>query len=126
MVGGDLTLGAGATLDLWLGAALDDLIAVVGRATLGGLLAVSFADGFAFGEVGLYDLIAFGGYAGAFSDYAFYGLIPGYVADVLYTPGGLKLQVAAVPEPATAALVFAGLMLAAWTARHRGRARRHG
>lgn len=126
-VGGDLALGAGATLDLWLGDAIGDLIRVAGRATLGGLLAVSFTDGFAFGEVGLYDLMAFGSYTGAFSGYAFYGLIPGYVADVLYTPGGLKLQIAAaVPEPATAWLMFAGLVLAAWTARHPGRARRHG
>ena len=122
-IGGDLTLGSGSTLDLLLRRGAGILLDVFGRATFGGLLNLSFADDFSFSDAGLYDLIGFGSYEGLFSGYAFDGLAAGYGATVLYTPDGLRLQVAAVPEPATHLVVLTGLGLFGLAARRRDQTR---
>lgn len=119
-IGGDLTLGSASVLDLLLTNGAGPLLDVLGRATLGGLLSLTFAEGFAFGDANLYDLMRFGSFEGTFSGYAFNGLASGYAADVLLTANGLQLRLAAaVPEPATVLLVLAGLGMTGWTARRR-------
>lgn len=126
-IGGNLTLGSGSTLDLLLGGGSGSLLDVFGRATFGGLLSLSFLDGFAFGGLGLYDLIGFGSYEGVFSGLSLTGLISGYTADLLYTSGALRLQIAAaVPEPATYTLLLTALGLLAWAAHRRKGVQAHG
>ena len=124
MIGGDLTLGSGATLDLGLTGGSGGLLDVAGRAIFDGKLALSFLDGFVFNGSQLYDLIGFGSYEGAFSSYAFYGLMDGYTANVLYTANGVELSLMAVPvpEPGTYALMLGGLGVMAWMARRRKKA----
>ena len=121
-IGGDLTLGSGSTLGLLLRRGAGFLLDVAGRATFGGLLNLSFADDFSFSDAGLYDLIGFGSYEGLFSGTTFDGLAGGYGATLLYTSDGLRLQVAAVPEPATHLAVLTGLGLLGLAPRRRGRA----
>ena len=120
-VGGDLTLGAGSILDLGLGFADGALLDVEGLMTFGGLLSISFLDGFM--GVGLYELIDFGSFAGAFSGFAFNGLSPAYTASLVFGSDGVALSVAAVPEPETYALMLMGLGVVGWLSRRRKRAR---
>jgi autotransporter-associated beta strand protein len=123
-IGGNLTLGRAATLDLGLGLRSDAsagwLLDIDGLALFDGTLALSFLDGVTFGA-GLYDLISFDSYQGRFSDYAFNGLDldDGYFASILYTEGGVELSIAAVPEPETWALMLGGLAILGWAARRR-------
>jgi autotransporter-associated beta strand protein len=118
-IGGDLTLGAGSVLDLGLGFADGALLDVEGLMTFGGLLSISFLDGFL--GVGLYDLIDFGSFAGSFSGFAFNGLSPSYTASLVFGSDGVALSVSAVPEPETYALMLMGLGAVGWLSRRRKR-----
>ena len=86
----------------------------------GGQLTISFLDGFL--GAGLYDLFDFGSFAGAFSSFAFDGLASGYTASFVFGANGVDLNVAAVPEPETYAMLLAGLGAIGWAARRRKRA----
>jgi autotransporter-associated beta strand protein len=119
-IGGDLTLGAGSILDLGLGFAGDALLDVAGHLSFGGLLSISFLDGFL--GVGLYDLIDFDSFSGAFSGFAFNGLSPSFAANVVFGADGVALSVTAVPEPETYALMLMGLGVVGWMSRRRKRA----
>ncbi|MDB6001336.1 MAG: outer rane autotransporter barrel domain protein [Rhizobacter sp.] len=120
-IAGNLSLGGSSMLDLMLDSGTDALLSVTKHATFGGLLALSFDDSFTF-AAGLYDLVDATNYDGMFSSYSFTGLDGGFKASVLYTADGVKLQVAAIPEPETYALMLAGLGLMAFVARRRKQA----
>ncbi len=118
-IGGDLTLGAGSILDLGFGFADGPLLDIDGLMTFGGLLSISFLDGFL--GVGLYELIDFGSFAGAFSGFAFNGLSPAYAASLVFGSDGVALSVTPVPEPETYALMLMGLGVVGWLSRRRKR-----
>lgn len=123
-LGGDLTIGAAGMLDLGLGGGMGGrtplLLDVAGNLTFLGALNVSFLEGFA--GIGTYDLIDWGSFTGSFSNFVFTGLHSAYTASLLYTADGLALNVAAIPEPETYAMLLAGLGVLGWTARRRQRA----
>jgi len=122
-IGGDLKLGSGSILDLGLGPGGHTLLLDVdGRMTFGGMLTISFLDGFL--GAGLYDLFDFGSFEGAFSSFAFEGLSSSYVASLVFGANGVDLNVAAVPEPETYAMLLAGLGAMGWAARRKKRALR--
>lgn len=121
MLGGDLSLAAAAELDLVLGSDGAALIDLSGAVNFGGALSLSFAEGFVFNGTQQYALIDYGSHDGSFAATSFTGLIDGYSAELLYTATGLELNVVAVPEPATYALMFGGLGLVGWMARRRRR-----
>lgn len=120
----DMTLGAGATLEIELGGLLPgfehDALDVFGTARLDGALSVALIDGFGLdlnqtfdilraGElVGMFDGLAEGGRVGTFGGYdLFITYAAGDGNDVrLYTS-----SVTAIPEPQTYALLLAGLGL---------------
>jgi autotransporter-associated beta strand protein len=120
LLGGNLTVGSSGILDLGLGLGSSLLLDVGGRLTFGGQLNISFLDGFL--GIGQYDLIGFRSFGGTFSNYAFTGLSPFYTADLVFRADGVGLNVAAVPEPETYALMLAGLGALGWAARRRKRA----
>lgn len=120
LLGGNLTVGSGGILDLGLGAGHSLLLDVAGRLSAGGLLNISFVDGFL--GAGLYDLIDFGSFQGAFSSFSYSGLGGGYTASLVFNVDGVDVNVAAVPEPETYAMLLAGLGAIGWASRRRKRA----
>ena len=121
MLGGNLSLGAEAELDLVLGSGSPALIDLSGHVNFSGALALSFADGFSFNGTQQYALMGYGSHDGSFAATSFTGLMAGYSAQLLYTATGLGLSVVAVPEPASYALMLGGLGLVGWMARRRRR-----
>ncbi len=122
-IDGDLTLGAAGALDLALGSGFGLQLDIAGHASFAGLLGVSFLDGFVFSGPATYSLAHFGGGSnGTFSGYAFDGLAAGYFAGVSFTSDSMMLNIAAVPEPETWALLLSGIGVVGWTARRRRRA----
>lgn len=121
---GNFSLGTAGILDLELGAGftlLDGPLLEVGRrATLVGSLSLSFDEGFSF-AAGSYDLLGAGLLEGSFSGISYSGLAAGYTASVLYTANGVQLNIAAVPEPGTYALLLGGLAVVGFAARRRRR-----
>ena len=122
MIGGDLKLGSGSILDLGLGLGGHSLLLDVdGLMSFGGLLTISFLDGFL--GAGVYDLFDFGSFEGSFSGFSYNGLSSGYAATLVFGATGVDLNVVGtVPEPETYALLLAGLGAIGWTARRRKRA----
>ncbi len=107
------------TLAMEIGAGGNDLLAVDGVASLGGTLSMTFLDGFT--GTGLYTLITASDTLGMFSSITFAGLDAAYTSSLVYTSAGLQLNVAAVPEPETYAMLLAGLAAIGWVARRRQR-----
>jgi hypothetical protein len=67
----------------------------------------------------LYDLFDFGSFQGAFTSFAFDGLSSDFNANLIFGANGVDLNVAAVPEPETYAMLLAGLAVVGWAARRR-------
>ena len=120
LLDGDLTLGSGSILDLGFSLGKVLVLDVADRMTFGGMLTVSFLDS-GLG-IGLYDLFDFGSFDGAFSGFAFNGLADAYRANLVFNGDGVSLNVVAVPEPETYAMLLAGLGALGWVARRRKRA----
>lgn len=127
--GGDGRIGSalldGAAVSFTSGLLLDvdiagigsvDLVTTHGTANLGGTLVVDFTGAVTPGTYRV--LVADGGVSGAF-DALRSDLGPQYEVTALYGGTYVDLNVAAVPEPATAALWFAGLGLLGAAARRR-------
>lgn len=120
---GGLQLGDGASLSFELGTA-SDLVVVSGGLLSGstgmGGVSLNFSAATGFGK-GTYTLIDFSGASGTSSfdlgDFTIASASPGYGYSLALS--GDKLQVTAVPEPATWALWLSGLAFAAGVARRR-------
>ncbi|CAN5309772.1 hypothetical protein BH11PSE9_BH11PSE9_06560 [soil metagenome] len=107
------------TLDMEWSGGLTDLLDVKGTAFLGGTLGVTFLDAYTGTGHTLYTLVSTGNYLGTFSMLDIAGLGAGYTASLVYTSFGVQLDVSAVPEPETYALMLAGLGVMGWVARRR-------
>lgn len=103
------------------GAGLADLVSTPGGATLQGTLSVDFTGAVAPGTYRIF--VAEGGVAGRFSSLES-ELGPRYQLSAVYGDTYVDLTVSAVPEPATAMQVLAGLGLIGML--NAGRARRRG
>lgn len=116
---GSFTQLAGATLDIDVGLDGSDLLQVVGGATFGGTLEVSFVQGLV--NPGVFNLINASSYNGRFSALTVSGLADGYVANLTYSANGVAINVSVVPEPGTYAMLLAGLGMLGFMARRRQR-----
>lgn len=116
VLGSFTQLGAGL-LDFDIGTGGADLMNLVGTASFAGKLDVSFVDGLS--SAGLYTLINANHYTGRFDGFTVAGLAAGLTANVVYSVAGVQLNVTAVPEPETYAMLFAGLLVVAGVARRR-------
>lgn len=91
--------------------------AIGGRTMLGGDLLVDLAG---LGSIpGEYRLMRLSDVAGTFATTRFAGLAQGYAAQIGYRADGVYLSVAAIPEPATWALMLAGFALSGVALRRR-------
>ena len=98
-----LTMGSLGTLDLGTYGGLSALD-IAGFADLDGTLSLDFANHGA----GRYSLMNYGGVTGRFSRFDLRNLREGYAGSLFYDARGLFLDVAAVPEPATWAMMIVG------------------
>jgi subtilase-type serine protease len=101
--------------DIGLGGA--DLLDLAGTALFGGGLDVSFVDGLF--KIGTYTLISAHNYSGRFDTMTVGGLASGLTASLLYSAEGVQINVVAVPEPETYAMLIAGLLAVGWVAGRR-------
>jgi hypothetical protein len=67
----------------------------------------------------VYTLISAHNYTGRFATITVAGLASGLTANLLYSAEGVQINVAAVPEPETYAMLMAGLLAVGWVARRR-------
>jgi hypothetical protein len=125
---GDLTMGASSPLMMELGGTAPgsqhDKLDVQGTLSLaGGPLQVVWWGGFQAGAGDRFDLLDWGQLEGSFGAISLPTLGTGLLWDTsaLYTLG--ELRVTAVPEPAAASLLLAGLAVLGWSARRRSSAR---
>ncbi len=116
---GSFTQLAGGLLDFDIGTGAGDLLDLAGSAVFGGAIDVTFVDGLS--NAGVFSLINAVNYTGAFAALTVTGLGAGLVADLTYTPAGVQLSVAVVPEPGSYALLLAGLAVVGWAARRKTR-----
>lgn len=117
---GNFAQSTGGMLGLEFGAGGNDLLTIAGTAFLGGTLDLSFLDGFA--GAGLYTLVTAGELLGNFSAVNLLGLDAQFSASVTYSAMGVQLDVSAVPEPESYAMLLAGLALIGQIVRRRRRA----
>lgn len=116
VLGSFAQLSAGL-LDFDIGPGGADLLDLAGMASFAGGLGVSFIDGLS--STGVYTLIAARNYSGRFETMTVAGLAAGYAANLLYSAEGVQINVVAVPEPQTYALLIAGLLAVGAVARRR-------
>ena len=114
---GSFTQLSAGLLDFDLGLGGADLLDLAGMALFGGGLDVSFVDGLF--STGVYTLISAHNYSGRFDTMTVAGLASGLTANLLYSAEGVQLNVVAVPEPETYAMLMAGLLGVGWVARRR-------
>ncbi len=107
------------SLALELGAAGSDLLSVGGTAFLGGTLQLSLIDGFLPTAGSSFTLMSAGNFLGRFSSVQFNGWGAGYTGSLFYGNGNVRLDVTAVPEPQSYAMLMLGLGLLAWQLRRR-------
>ncbi|MEX2170756.1 MAG: PEP-CTERM sorting domain-containing protein [Pirellulales bacterium] len=96
-------------------AGLFDVLAITGDATLGGTLLLEFIDGFAPRQGDTFAFLDVGGaLSGAFASVEVRNLAPGFQFDLRPDAGGLTMVAlndgVFVPEPATLAMLFAGML----------------
>lgn len=116
---GDFAQFAAGELDLEVGLGGADLLAVNGTAVLGGTLSLTFLDGALGSTAGSYTLLSAGHFSGQFSSLEISGLGAGYAGEVVYGSDGVQLEITAVPEPQTLALLLGGLGVVGFVARRR-------
>lgn len=123
---GDLSMGASSPLMMELGGTASgsqhDKLDVLGTLSLaGGPLQVVWWGGFEAAAGDRFDLLDWGVLEGSFGAISLPVLGTGLLWDTsaLYTLGELRVTVTAVPEPAAASLLLAGLAAMAWLARRR-------
>jgi len=93
-----------------------DVLAVTGNATLGGTLLLEFIDGFAPRQGDVFNFLDIdGGLTGAFDTVGIRNLAPGFQFDLRTDASGLTMVAlndgVSVPEPATLAMLFAGIVV---------------
>jgi T5SS/PEP-CTERM-associated repeat protein len=93
-----------------------DVLAVTGSATVGGDLLLEFIDGFAPRQGDVFNFLDVGGsLSGAFANVEVRNLLPGFQFDFRSDGGGLTMVAlndgVFVPEPATLAMLFAGMLV---------------
>jgi hypothetical protein len=91
-----------------------DVLAVTGNATLAGALLLEFVDGFAPRQGDEFKFLDVGGaLSGAFANIEVRNLLPGFQFDLRNDGGGLTMVAlndgVSVPDPATLAILFAGI-----------------
>ncbi len=106
-------------LDLELGAGGTDLLAIGGTAFLGGGLQLTLLDSFSLSGKASFTLMSAGNFMGQFSSVQVSGLGAGYTSALFYDNGSIRLDISAVPEPESYALMLAGLGLLSWQLRRR-------
>ena len=128
---GNYVQGADGRLDIELGGVLPgidfDRLLVSGNATLNGVLDVTHLAGYAPKIGDSFIVLASSRLYGAFSSLALHGFGAGTQINVSYLDGNdadsyadyVRLDVAAVPEPETYAMMLAGLGVVGWSLRKR-------
>ncbi|MCX2862718.1 S8 family serine peptidase [Paucibacter sp. PLA-PC-4] len=106
-------------LDLEIGAGGTDLLAIGGTAFLGGSLQLTLLDSFSLSGNASFTLMSAGNFMGQFSSVQVSGLGAGYTSALFYDNGSVRLDISAVPEPESYALMLAGLGLLSWQLRRR-------
>ena len=96
------------TLALDIGNGGNDMLAVGDTSFLGGTLALRFESG--FNTLGMVKLIDSDDFLGTFSSVTFSNVNPLFAASLVYGDDGIQLNVTAIPEPGTYAMLLAGLV----------------
>jgi MYXO-CTERM domain-containing protein len=86
-----------------------DQLNVAGSALLDGTLALTFGAGFSPQQGSSFVLMTWGQGSGRFADYSVSGLAQGLGTQLVYGEHALQLNVTAVPEPASWALMLVGV-----------------
>jgi hypothetical protein len=89
-------------------------------ATLDGTIRLNFAFRPTVGQI--ITVFDYNNHSGTFDSVAGEGLASGFVFTPIYNADNFQVEVAAVPEPHTYALMLVGLMLLAWAGTRRRRA----
>ena len=108
-------LSNGSGLDLAIGALVNTNFDVNATATLDGTIGLNFGFRPAVGQI--ITVFDYNNHIGTFDSVVGEGLASGFVFTPIYNAGNFQVEVAAVPEPHTYALMLVGLILLAWAVR---------
>jgi T5SS/PEP-CTERM-associated repeat protein/autotransporter-associated beta strand protein len=96
-----------------------DQLRVAGQAWMDGTLALDFAGGFVPQAGQSLVLMSYAGHSGQFDSLRIDGLAQGLQAHLMYDTSELRLNISAVPEPKTWALMLGGMLALQMLARRR-------